>query len=195
MGFFDGVQFKEHTGLTRYQFIEYILKCVFGVAGTFILFIIFPQYRDSLYWVIISLILSITYNNDSKAAFDRMKGNTIGPLIGLGSYFLKEVLDSFLPAISIYTSLVAVIVGMLFVILFCSVLKIIEVVRTAIVGFFIVMIYEDDHHSWQGAIMRMIGVLIGCVLGLLINKIFSWLSKKLFGKYNTPSRKVSSGDE
>jgi NhaP-type Na+/H+ or K+/H+ antiporter len=48
----------------------------------------------------------------------------------------------------------------------------IGVCRTALVAFIIVMIFEEAHSSWTGAIYRMISVVLGCLIGLVINYTF-----------------------
>lgn len=192
MKLLDKAKFEAHTGITRFQFFEYISKCLVGVTMVMVFFIIFPQLHDSLYWVIISLMLSITHNNSSKAAIDRMKANTIGPIIGLASYFFRTFLlysCHLRPAFSLLASILS---GVIVVIVFCTSLKIVTIARMALVGFFIVMIYEDDHHSWQGAIMRVVSVIIGCVIGLIINKIFAWISGKM--RQLTASEKAEDED-
>jgi uncharacterized membrane protein YgaE (UPF0421/DUF939 family) len=65
-------------------------------------------------------------------------------------------------------------------ILLCFTLDLIGVCRTALVGFIIVMIYEETHSSWTGAIYRMVGVVLGCLIGLGINYIFRKITAPLF---------------
>lgn len=195
MELLDPEKFEEHTGITPFQYTEYIIKCVVGVAGSFLLFLILPIYRDDIFWVIISLMLSVTHDNNSKVAFDRMKGNTIGPLVGLGCWTLQNYLNKG-KLISIESStaaLICILIGVVLIITICTATKLITVSRTALVGFFIVMIYEDDHHSWQGAIMRVVSVMIGCLIGLCINKTFKWGSEFIFrtpdkGPENPPQK-------
>ncbi|WP_447641351.1 MULTISPECIES: FUSC family protein [Chitinophagaceae] len=174
-------KFIAKTGIRPYQFMEYIIKCIIGVAGTFLLFLIFPAFHDQLYWVIISVMLSITHDNDSKAAVDRMKGNLMGSIVGLIGYFL-EMLIHRTPVFSTFTepasSIILIIIGVVITITLCAFLGFMSVARTALVAFFIVMIYEDNHHSYYGAIMRLISTVTGCLLGLVINKTFSWFIRR-----------------
>jgi hypothetical protein len=59
-------------------------------------------------------------------------------------------------------------------------MDLVGVCRTALVGFIIVMIYEETHSSWTGAIYRMVGVVLGCTIGLAINYIFRRITAPLF---------------
>lgn len=176
-------KFISKTGLNPYQLMEYIVKCIIGVAGTFMLFLFFPTFRDQLYWVIISVMLSITHDNDSKAAVDRMKGNLMGSIVGLIGYLLEmlvhrsPVLSQFAEPVS---SISLIIIGVVITISLCAFMGFISVTRTALVAFFIVMIYEDNHHSYNGAIIRLVSTVTGCLLGLVINKTFSWFIRKTF---------------
>lgn len=186
----DSVEFRQKfikkTGIKPYQLMEYIIKCIIGVTGTFLLFLIFPAFHDQLYWVIISVMLSITHDNDSKAAVDRMKGNLIGSLVGLIGYFLEKFIQpsNFISQFAEPApSIALIIIGVIITITLCTVLGFITVTRTALVAFFIVMIYEDNHHSYEGAIMRLISTVSGCLLGLIINKAFSWFIRRTFDEF------------
>lgn len=179
-------KFTKRTGLRPYQLMEYIIKCIIGVSGTFLLFLVFPAFHDQLYWVIISVILSITHDNDSKAAVDRMKGNIVGSVVGLIGYFL-EIFSQRSTYLSQFSdtpsSIVLIIIGVIITITLCALLGFITVTRTALVAFFIVMIYEDNHHSYYGAIMRLISTVSGCLLGLIINKTFSWFIRRTVDEF------------
>lgn len=186
----DPGKFRAHTGITPYEFVEYIIKCVAGVSAIFPLFMMFPDWHDDIYWMIISLMISMTYNNESKAALERMRGNVIGSIVGCGCWFLKAFLTQFgtIAANQNAALLLSIIIGLVIVITCCAGLRMIGVARTALVGFFIVIIYEDHHHSWQGAMIRLASVVTGCMAGLCINKSFAWASRVLFGE----KRKVGS---
>lgn len=189
-------KFLKKTGILPYQLMEYIIKCIIGVAGTFLLFLIFPAFHDQLYWVIISVMLSITHDNDSKAAVDRMKGNIIGSVVGLIGYLLEKFVTNanyFSQLSAPSSSIILIIIGVIITITLCTFLGFIAVTRTALVGFFIVMIYEDNHHSYTGAIMRLISTVSGCLLGLIINKTFSWFIRRTFDEVR--SIKIYKGKE
>ena len=192
----DPGKFRTHTGITPYEFVEYIIKCVTGVSAIFPLFMLFPDWHDDIYWMIISLMISMTYNNESKAAIERMRGNVIGSIVGGGCWFLKAFLTKY-GTIAVNQNaalLLCIIIGLVVIITACAGLKMISVARTALVGFFIVIIYEDHHHSWQGAIIRLASVVTGCMAGLCINKSFAWASRVLFGEKIKGSEKEADED-
>jgi uncharacterized membrane protein YgaE (UPF0421/DUF939 family) len=158
--------FKEYTGLNLFLFIEYIIKCLAGVAVGYFLYQAFPQQDDLLYWVLLSIVLSITHDNNNKVAYDRMRGNIAGSATGLLCYFLHTP-----------PNFLTISIGVVLTIVLCSLLKLINVSRIALVAFMIVIIYQGDHNDWQGALYRMLSVMAGCLIGLGITYVFSLLSR------------------
>jgi uncharacterized membrane protein YgaE (UPF0421/DUF939 family) len=161
--------FKEITKGNTVMFYEYLAKCLVGVTIGTLLMQAFPRQNGQYYWLLISILLSITHDNNSKVAHDRMRGNIVGSLVGLVMYLLHSP-----------PNLVTICLGVALTILLCFHLDLVGVCRTALVGFIIVMIYEETHSSWTGAIYRMVGVILGCVIGLAINYIFRKITAPLF---------------
>jgi len=161
--------FKEVTQGNQIMFYEYIAKCLVGVTVGYVLMQTFPRQSGQYYWLLISILLSITHDNNSKVAYDRMRGNVVGSLVGLVMYLLHSP-----------PNLLTICLGVVATILLCFNLDLVAVCRTALVGFIIVMIYEETHSSWTGAIYRMVGVVLGCVIGLAINYIFRKITVPLF---------------
>ena len=160
--------FKEVTQGNSIMFYEYIAKCLVGVTVGYLLMQTFPRQSGQYYWLLISILLSITHDNNSKVAQDRMRGNVVGSLVGLVMYLVHNP-----------PNLLTICLGVVATILLCFYLDLVEVCRIALVGFIIVMIYEETHSSWTGAIYRMVGVVLGCLIGLAINYIFRKLTEPL----------------
>ncbi len=167
--------FREKTGITKIQFLVYIVKAFVAVTLVLPCLWFFPQYSEFFYWALISILLSITHDNTSEAAISRMKGNTVGPLVGFGCYFVQLSLHQYLSVPK--AKILAVGLGVMLTITICTYLRLITICRTALVGFFIVMIYEYNNQGPMGAFLRLTGVITGCILGLFINKIFLWLQR------------------
>ena len=161
--------FEEITKGKPVMFYEYIAKCLVGVTIGTLLMQAFPRQNGQYYWLLISILLSITHDNNSKVALDRMRGNIVGSLVGLCMYLLHSP-----------PNLLTICLGVVATILLCFNLDLVAVCRTALVGFIIVMIYEETHSSWTGAIYRMVGVVLGCLIGLGINYIFRKITAPLF---------------
>jgi uncharacterized membrane protein YccC len=154
-------RFEEVAGFGPFIFWEYNLKCLTGVTVGYLLYRAFPEQSGQFLWVLLSILLSITHDNSSKVAFDRMKGNIVGSLVGLAAFFLHN------PA-----NLLTICIGVAATVTICSLLGLIGVVRTALVAFVIVVLYEQEHSSWDGAVYRVACVIGGCFIGLVINYVF-----------------------
>lgn len=152
---------KEVTQGKTLEFYEYIVKCLAGVTLGYLLLKAFPEQSGQYYWLLISILLSITHDNNSKVALDRMRGSIVGSLVGLFAFLLHNP-----------PNLLTVCIGVAPTIALCFYLDLIGVCRTALVGFIIVIIYEEAHSSWTGAIYRMVSVVLGCSIGLGINYAF-----------------------
>ncbi|MGO9115263.1 MAG: FUSC family protein [Thermoguttaceae bacterium] len=153
--------FKEIAGVSRLEFCEYNVKCFVGVTVGYFLYKAFPQQSGQYLWLLISILLSITHDNNSKVAYDRMKGNVLGSAAGLFTFLLHNP-----------PNLLTICIGVALTIAICFSLKLISVSRTALVAFIIVVLYEEAHSSWEGAVYRMASVVVGCLIGLVINYAF-----------------------
>src|ERR1039458_3440485 len=83
-----GVAMRSFDLVTRgnsLAFCEYVVKCLVGVSIGYLLMKTFPRESGQYYWLLISVVLSITHDNNSKVALDRMRGNVIGSLVGFAS--------------------------------------------------------------------------------------------------------------
>ena len=157
--------FKEIAGVSPLEFCEYNPKCFVGVTVGYLLYKAFPQHSGQYLWMLISILLSITHDNNSKVAYDRMKGNILGSAVGLFAFFLHNP-----------PNLLTICIGVSLTITICFGLKLIGVSRTALVAFIIVVLYEEAHSSWEVAVYRMASVVVGCLIGLVINYAFRKLA-------------------
>jgi uncharacterized membrane protein YgaE (UPF0421/DUF939 family) len=163
--------FKEATHGNTFEFYEYMLKCLVGVTVGYLLLKAFPKESGQLSWMLISILLSITHDNNSKAAYDRMRGNIAGSLVGLLVFFLHNP-----------PNLLTVCIGVAVTITLCFCLDLIPVCRTALVAYIIVMIFAETHSTWFGPIYRMVSVVLGCVIGLVINQTFRKITLPIMQK-------------
>ena len=166
--------FKEIAGVSRLEFCEYNVKCFVGVTVGYVLYKAFPQQSGQYLWMLISILLSITHDNNSKVAYDRMRGNVVGSAVGLLAFFLHNP-----------PNLLTICIGVAMTIAICFNLKLIGVSRTALVAFIIVVLYEEAHSSWEGAVYRMASVVVGCLIGLVINYSFRKMAIKFYRPIST----------
>lgn len=147
----------------------YILECIVGLSICYTLYKNFPQHQ--FYWSMISAVLVIAPDgkDSDRLAFDRMKANILGSLIGLLLFLIHQP-NLFLICIAV---ILTIIIG--------TFLKLNNALRSALSALVIVMIHEEEKSStWHIAIERMGCVMVGCIIGLLITLISNSLdnSKK-----------------
>src|SRR5208282_5577595 len=82
--------FQAIAGVSALEFCEYNAKCFVGVTLGYCLYEAFPEQSGQFLWILISILLSITHDNNSKVAHDRMKGNVLGSAVGLFTFFLHQ---------------------------------------------------------------------------------------------------------
>jgi len=166
--------FKEIAGVSALDFFEYHAKCLVGVSIGYLLYKAFPRNAGFYLWLLISILLSITHDNSSKVAYDRMKGNIVGSVIGLMVFFLHDP-----------PNLLTLCIGVAAVVTVCFRLNLIGVSRIALVAFIIVMVYEQSAYSWKGAVYRVVAVMGGCLTGLMINHVFRKLTDAVYRPVQT----------
>ncbi len=151
---------------TKKFFNTYIIRCVLGVAICYILYIHFPHYPLS--WSIVSVALATAENNDNKLAYNRIKANLLGGLVGLILYFIP------LPG------LVLICIGVAITILLGHLLSLEDSLRSALAALVIVFIREVHSKSWKIALERVGCVLIGCLVALGITLCFNLYKKRKY---------------
>jgi len=171
---------SDNNRLTFRQYVTYVIKCLVGISIVFPALILLPAWRIDISWTIVSLMLAITYDNNSRTGIERMKGNIAGSFTGLTCQLLsRAVSHTGLLQLPHYWNLyISSIVGIAIVITICLKTGNIAASRTALVAFFIVMMYDDTYSTWQGAIARMVAVVTGCLLGLTINHLSSLIENR-----------------
>ena len=174
---------KTFKTIATLQFCEYVVKCLVGVTIGYLLYKTFPRYSGEFSWVLISILLSITLDNSSKVAFDRMKGNVVGSVVGFLAFLLRNPPN--LPTISL---------GIALTVTLCFLLGLTEVSRTALVAFIIVVIHEEERSSWDVAAHRMASVIAGCLIGLVINYVFRKMTSNLFPSVSSPATQAGDQD-
>ncbi len=163
--------FTRIRGARTLEFCEYTVKCFVGAAIGYGLYEAFPQHSRQFLWMLVSILLSITHDNDSKVALDRMRGNIIGSTVGLFVFLLHNP-----------PNLATICIGIAAAIAICFKLNLIGVSRATLVAFVIVLFYEEANSSWHGAVYRMASVVGGCLIGLVINQVF----RKLMIAFHLP---------
>ena len=133
------------------------------------LYRIFPQHQMSWSIVSVLLVLAPEHGDSVRFAFDRIKANVIGAMIGLTAF-----LSNLPEAIALGAAVTATI-------LVCYFLKLKAPSRSALAAVVIVLIQEESEHTARAAAERMMCVIIGCVVGLLVTFLFSFRDRAAAG--------------
>jgi uncharacterized membrane protein YgaE (UPF0421/DUF939 family) len=154
----------------------YILQCIIGLCISYTLYKCFPQHQ--FYWCMISTVLVIAPDgkDSNQLAFDRMKANILGSVIGLLLFLIHQP-NLFLISIAV---IITIMTGTL--------LRLNTALRSALAAVVIVMIHEEGQNStWHIAIERMVCTIIGCIIGLLITFAFN--------SFGTAKKQINKSEE
>jgi uncharacterized membrane protein YgaE (UPF0421/DUF939 family) len=139
--------------------IIYIIKCVLGTIIGFTLYRHYPQVGQ---WCLLSIILVLA--PDRKDAFmlatNRIKANLVGSGIGLILFLVHSI------------NIVMICIGVIVAIVVCELLSLQVATRTAVVALLIVTMHEKGQYLWDVALERAMGVVGGCIIGVLITYAF-----------------------
>lgn len=139
--------------------IIYIIKCLLGVVICFFLYKRFPAYP--FYWSLVSVAITTSPDSSNKLAYDRIIANILGCAVALVIYPIQA------------PSLLLLCLGVAITIAAGTLLKLTNVLRTAIAALVIIIITEGEHRSWQVALERVGCVITGCAVALAITLIFN----------------------
>src|SRR5882672_5183343 len=148
----------------------YLIKCLIGVSICYILFVKIPQYP--FYWAMISVVIVFSPDNRNQLAYDRMKANLLGCVVGLCLYPL-HLPDLLLLCIGIA---VTVFLGVTF--------KITNTLRSALGALVIVTMHEQHFKQWYIPFERAGCVVTGCLIALVITLLFNFSTRRLKKKKN-----------
>ena len=107
------------------------------------------------------MALATAVDHDKTLAFDRMKANTLGGMVGLALYFIP------------IPGLILICAGVTVTILLASLFKLETSLRSALAALVIVFLNEEHSKKWDVALQRVSCVLIGCFVALGITLCFN----------------------
>jgi uncharacterized membrane protein YgaE (UPF0421/DUF939 family) len=137
----------------------YVIKCLAGILVCYIPYILLPQYP--FYWAIVSVVIVLSPDHSTTQAYNRIKANILGCAVGICLYPIH------LP------NLVILCTGVILTICIGLALNINDALRSALAGFVIVTIQQEQSKRWYVAVERVMCVVSGCVIALLITILFS----------------------
>lgn len=153
-------------------FIAYIIRCIAGFIIGYFIIQAFPQYE--LFWTLLSIILVISPDEGDakKLTIERSKSNFIGSISGLAVFFT--------PLDDIYK----ISTGILVAISICKFFDLMNVARSAIVALLIVLMQHHTDSYWA-PVERFLFVTLGCLIGLSVTLITSYIFNYFNKKFNS----------
>lgn len=142
----------------------YLIKCLTGAMFCYSFFFILPDYP--IQWSLISAVIVLSPDNDSQLAYNRIKSNILGGLIGFALYALP------LPNMALLG------IGIALVILIAYFLKIENTIRSAMAALVVVLVEQESTKDWLIPFERIISVFIGCIVALFITFLFSFFFER-----------------
>lgn len=142
------------------NFLVYLAKCLIGLVITYSIYEKFPQHQ--FFWSVISVLLAFSPDDKDakKVAYDRMKANVLGSVIGMIIFVIHV------------PNLLFNCIGVLLTIVIATALNIQATTRSAMAAVIIVLLYEKENSSWHMAMERMFCVILGCLIALIITLLF-----------------------
>ena len=135
----------------------FMIKGILGLGICYYLYLIFPDYPFD--WAMVSVVLTLSFDNSKKFAVERIISNILGCMIGLGLFPVP------LPRVLL------LVIGVILVIQAVLLMKLEEMVRQALAAFVIVMLREENSQLWFIPLHRVITVIAGCLVALLLTLI------------------------
>lgn len=152
--------------LRSYAVYFLMAKCTLGVGICYYLFLIWPNYPFD--WAMISVALSLSLDNSTKFAVDRIISNVLGCVIGLLLFPIP------VPHITLLA------IGIILVIGIATLLKFSDMIRQSLAAFVIVMIREENSQQWFVPFHRVLTVMAGCIIALVLTMAVGVLTSKFF---------------
>ncbi|MGA9405829.1 MAG: FUSC family protein [Bacteroidota bacterium] len=155
------------SSIFRLPVLMYMLKCVCGFSLCYALYVCFPQHQ--FYWSMISVLLVISPEEDSshRLAFDRMKANILGSIVGI-AIFLTHV-----------PTLFGMCLGVVMTISIGISMRLTNATRSALASLVIVLMHEQQESSWNIAVERMLCVVAGCFIAIIVTYMIGFVSRRL----------------
>lgn len=146
-------------GKIDFQAWAFTIKCVIGVAICYYFYVEWPMYPFE--WAIISVGLGLSFDNTSKAAVDRTVANILGCFAGLVLYPVP------------ISPLLQLCIGIVLIVFAGFKFNRVDMIRTAITAFVIVMLQNKSSRLWFIPLERALTTLVGCMIAFLLTVLFN----------------------
>lgn len=143
----------------------YALRCIIGIIICYQLYILYPQYP--FHWAVVSVVVAISPDNDTKLAIDRMKANIFGCAVGLALFLIHD------------PNLWMLCIGTIIIIICGIMFRLSGSIRSALAALTIIMIDSAHPHDYTLALSRVACVIAGCLVALMVTLLFNSIYRLL----------------
>src|SRR5258706_4906588 len=152
--------------LRNKNLLVYVGKCVAGILLCYLISLFFGRWIDYS-WSLISVVLVLSPEGKDalELSLTRIKANVVGATIGILILFLL-VPTPWNIAAGAALSLFA-----------CDRLGLHTRARSTLAAMIIILLHVEGSHLWDAALMRVLAVMAGSLLGLGITYVFNSLIK------------------
>ena len=158
----------------------YILKILSCAVCIALLAIIFDKDKDTNFflWASLTAFFTIQFDLNKKINFSQVSGNFIGSFVGILIWFAMSK-ATFIHLYYINLEYLFLVIGIFITTSICVFSKASEYTGIALSSFLIVTVYDVNHHTIDGALLRIAYCLIGCFVAYAIETLsLKLLSKK-----------------
>ncbi len=147
--------------LTNTVYVIKILSCAVLIV---VLALIFDKDKDTNFflWASLTAFFTIQHDLSQKINYSQVTGNFIGSIVGI-LIWLGMTKSSFLHMYYINLEYLFFILGIFLTTLICVSCRAAQYAGIALSSFMIVSVYDFGHHTLDGALLRIVYCLVGCI--------------------------------
>lgn len=164
-------------------YITKILSCALLIT---VLSITFDKDKTTnlFIWASLTAFSTLQFSRTSKVNFNQVIGNLIGSTMGIVIWIIMANVSSHLYYINLeYWFL---ILGIFATTVLCILSNHSEYCGIALASFLIVTMYDVAHHSIEGALLRIVFCILGCLIAFLVDftlrqcepKLLRWVTQQ-----------------
>ncbi|CAB1208449.1 FUSC family protein [Acinetobacter bouvetii] len=147
----------------------YVVKILSCAVAIVVLALIFDKDKDTNFflWASLTAFFTIQHDLNQKINFNQVTGNFIGSLVGI-LIWLGMAQASFLHMYYINLEYLFFVLGIFLTTLICVSCRATQYTGIALSSFMIVSVYDFGHHTIDGALLRIVYCLVGCLIAYAV---------------------------
>ncbi len=157
----------------------YVIKILACALIMVTLALIFDKDKDTNFflWGALTAFFTLQYDLNQKINFNQVTGNFIGSAVGILIWIAMHH-ASFLHLYYVNLEYLFLVLGIVLTTVICVSFKAAPFTGIALSSFLIVTVYDVGHHTIDGALLRIVYCLIGCLTAYAVESSAARLIKK-----------------